>query len=306
LNILSIFDRMYRAILRKVSFSALLFLTSVLFLQFAWRASATSGGERAFSTEKINLALRRMAHHMLSEAGDSLSLIAPVMQRSERVWQIRLEKGFNYDRLPALLQESFDLHGIDGNYDVAVLRCSDGEIQVGYNFLDFSQGNGVPCMDREHESGCYLIQVTFPLQAKKQPGLPLAGWVFSGMLALAAFGLGRKWGRAPEKAPEQAIATEADWLHFGQCRLDVANQILLCGEVRHQLTYREAKLLHLFVSRPNQLLERSFILQNVWADEGILVGRSVDMFVSRLRKMLRDDASVRLLAVHGVGYRLEV
>ena len=76
-------------------------------------------------------------------------------------------------------------------------------------------------------------------------------------------------------------------------------------EQRFQLTYREAKLLHLFVKNQNQLLERSFILENVWADEGIQVGRSIDMFVSRLRKFLRADPTLRLVAVHGVGYRLE-
>jgi len=72
------------------------------------------------------------------------------------------------------------------------------------------------------------------------------------------------------------------------------------------LTYREAKLLNLFVLHQNQVLERSFILENVWADEGILVGRSIDMFVSRLRKLLRNDERIQLLAVHGVGYKMEV
>ena len=92
---------------------------------------------------------------------------------------------------------------------------------------------------------------------------------------------------------------------FGNSRLDPGNQTLISGASRHALTYREAKLLHLFASHPNQLLERDFILQSVWEDEGIIVGRSVDVFVSRLRKLLRDDPGVRIVAVHGVGYRME-
>jgi DNA-binding response OmpR family regulator len=105
-------------------------------------------------------------------------------------------------------------------------------------------------------------------------------------------------------APE-ADAAASNQVLFGQSRFDPGNQTLFSGAVRHQLTYREAKLLHLFASHPNQLLERDFILQSVWEDEGIIVGRSLDVFVSRLRKMLRDDPSVRMVAVHGVGYRLE-
>lgn len=101
------------------------------------------------------------------------------------------------------------------------------------------------------------------------------------------------------------ILVETDWKEFGNSRLDVAGQVLMCGNVRQTLTFRETKLLRLFVSNPDQLLERDIILQQVWADEGILVGRSMDVFVSRLRKKLAGDPSVGIVAVHGVGYRLE-
>ncbi|MEQ1745508.1 MAG: winged helix-turn-helix domain-containing protein [Saprospiraceae bacterium] len=96
------------------------------------------------------------------------------------------------------------------------------------------------------------------------------------------------------------------WLSFGNSRLDSTNQLLVCGSTRHELTCREAKLLHMFATQPDQLLKRGHILQQVWADEGILVARSVDVFASRLHKLLRNDPSVRIVAVHGVGYRLEV
>ena len=88
--------------------------------------------------------------------------------------------------------------------------------------------------------------------------------------------------------------------------MDVENQLLYIADTHHNLTYREAKLLHLFVKNKNQLLERDFILKSVWEDEGIIVGRSIDVFVSRLRKLLQEDTSLKIVAVHGVGYRLEV
>ena len=65
------------------------------------------------------------------------------------------------------------------------------------------------------------------------------------------------------------------------------------------------KLLAFFARHPDQVLQRDEILQQVWADEGVLVGRSLDMFVSRLRKKLAGDPTVSIVAVHGVGYRLE-
>jgi DNA-binding response OmpR family regulator len=84
------------------------------------------------------------------------------------------------------------------------------------------------------------------------------------------------------------------------------NQILSSGNIDHKLTYREAKLLRLFVSNVNQLLERDSILKAVWEDEGIIVGRSLDVFVSRIRKILQDDTSVQIVTLHGVGYKLQV
>lgn len=296
------FEGMNAVDLKKLALFVGLLMMSALLMQFVWQVSEPDRGGAALSAEKVNLALRRTADALLKEMGDSTSQIPPVEQIDAHIWLIRLEHTFDYDKLPSILQASLDLHGIVRNYDVAVLRCADGVLQLGYNFEDFAQNNSATCQGRDLPTDCYNLQVTFA-SGGKNSGLPLAGWFFSGLLAVALFALGLKWRRPPQ---QEAAEAAPEGLRFGQSRLDVANQLLTCGKVNHQITYREAKLLHLFVQRPNQVLERSFILDNVWADEGIMVGRSVDMFVSRLRKMLRDDPSVQLVAVHGVGYRMEV
>jgi DNA-binding response OmpR family regulator len=72
------------------------------------------------------------------------------------------------------------------------------------------------------------------------------------------------------------------------------------------LTFRENKLLLYFANHPNQVLEREEILANVWGDEGLIVGRSLDVFVSRLRKILKNDTTLQLKNIHGIGYRLEI
>ncbi len=87
---------------------------------------------------------------------------------------------------------------------------------------------------------------------------------------------------------------------------DTVNQCLNIDGTRTELTYREAKLLKLFCQHKNKLLERDFITKAVWEDEGIIVGRSIDVFVSRLRKLLKDTPSVKISNVHSVGYRFEV
>ena len=79
----------------------------------------------------------------------------------------------------------------------------------------------------------------------------------------------------------------------------------MAGTVKETLTFRETKLLQLFANNVDRLLDRESIIQQVWADEGVLVGRSVDVFVSRLRKKIAADPTIAISVVHGVGYRLE-
>jgi len=256
-------------------------------------------------SDKVNLALRRTVHRLLAQSGDSTSTIQPVEQGVPGVWTIRLERPFNYRTLADMLQESFARHGITANYDVALLDCSDNVLLLGYTKSDLTENDDPPCGTREQTSQCYVLSVTFP-SAPDNSGRWYWGLLFAGLPLL--YWLFRKTRNRPP-APTAAPPTEAQGpaaVTIGRSAFDAANQTLLVDGERHKLTYREAKLLQLFCQHPNQLLERDFILQSVWADEGILVGRSVDMFVSRLRKLLRADTSVRLANVHGVGYRLEV
>lgn len=256
--------------------------------------------------DKVNLALRRTVHHLLKDSGDSTSRIEPVKMLDEFTFKIRIEKNFNYDLLPKLLEESFKTHQIEDIYDVSVLDCKDGELELGYNSFDFKKDKNVPCIGRKQDKTCYDLQVIFTkktAQVTPKPlwliplwGLFLVGFIF--------------WNRKKTKdniEPEITVEKESsDSINFGNSTFDFTNQTLFSGNIQHNLTYREAKLLRLFVNNQNQLLERDFILKSVWEDEGITVGRSLDVFVSRLRKMLSADSTVQIVTLHGVGYKLQV
>jgi two-component system response regulator VicR len=72
------------------------------------------------------------------------------------------------------------------------------------------------------------------------------------------------------------------------------------------LTAREGELLKLLCENPNQVLTKSSILLKVWGDDSFFNSRSMDVFISRLRKYLKGDSSVRIINLRGVGYKLVI
>jgi DNA-binding response OmpR family regulator len=79
--------------------------------------------------------------------------------------------------------------------------------------------------------------------------------------------------------------------------------ILDCNGDRKTLTYKEAELLRYFCDNPNKVLSRSDILIQVWGSDDYYLGRSLDVFISRLRKYLNSDENIKILNLHGIGFR---
>ncbi|MEM9982137.1 MAG: response regulator transcription factor [Bacteroidota bacterium] len=73
---------------------------------------------------------------------------------------------------------------------------------------------------------------------------------------------------------------------------------------KQKLTYREGELLHFFLTRKNQLIKREELLEGIWGENDYFLGRSLDVFISRLRKYLAKDQSICIENIHGIGFKL--
>jgi two-component system, OmpR family, response regulator VicR len=107
--------------------------------------------------------------------------------------------------------------------------------------------------------------------------------------------------RAAPAAPPQP-----DQYPLGSYQFDYPNLRLVGKAGSQALTQREADLLKLFCTQPGRVLRRDEILVAIWGDDDYFNGRSLDVFISRLRKYLKDDPAVGLENIHGVGFRLLV
>lgn len=285
-------------------------LAALLAMQWEWAPQSAEASIRQ-QNEKVNLAMRQAVHLLLASAGDSTSAIPPVTRQVENEFSLRLPDNFEYKKLPEFLQAAFQSYGIHEEYSVAVKSCEDDNLLLlGYSKKFYTENASVPCQERAAQSGCSLLSVTFP--AKGIPHTLQSSLLLAGVLLLTVYIAFQIWmffknkTAGVEVTSPAATAGSAELFHFGNTAFDVTNQLVIIGNKRQTLTFREAKLLTVFCKNVNQLLERPLLLEEVWGDEGVRVGRSLDVFVSRLRKNLKSDEMVSIVNVHSVGYRLEV
>ncbi len=99
---------------------------------------------------------------------------------------------------------------------------------------------------------------------------------------------------------------EKNMLTIGLFTFNAANFELTIDSKRIKLTKKEADLLKILAAHMGQVIEREIIANMVWGDDSYFVGRSMDVFITKLRKHLSDDSRIAITNVHGVGFRLEV
>lgn len=92
-------------------------------------------------------------------------------------------------------------------------------------------------------------------------------------------------------------------IQLGQYHFNHANLNLSFNGLSRQLTQKEADLLQLFAAAPNKVIKRGAILEQLWGEDDYFMGRSLDVFISRLRKYLQKDESLRIENIHGVGFK---
>ncbi len=93
---------------------------------------------------------------------------------------------------------------------------------------------------------------------------------------------------------------------IGKFIFDSQKQTLSTDEKVQKLTTKESELLSLLCSHMNEILERNFALKNIWIDDNYFNARSMDVYITKLRKHLKDDPQIEIINIHGKGYKLIV
>ena len=110
----------------------------------------------------------------------------------------------------------------------------------------------------------------------------------------------RRYKKTPDNQEEAKI------YQVGQYSFDYSHQQLSANDKSVRLTSKESELLKLFCQNLNQPISRSFALKTIWGDDSYFNARSMDVYITKLRKYLREDTSIQIMNLHGEGFKLMV
>jgi len=109
-----------------------------------------------------------------------------------------------------------------------------------------------------------------------------------------------RFGRETTSPPVESSKVYA----FGNCQLDTVQQILNTSSGAHSLSFKESALLEMMILRKNDVLERQEALIKIWGDDNYYNTRSMDVFMTHLRKLLKDEPGIQIMNLRSIGYKL--
>jgi len=290
------------------------FLVVIGFLLFA----VSSNGQAEIEDGHIRIAMRMIGDEVLNDSGDCTSRVLPI-EKDGNQYRISFESDFQFNPeiLISTIQSVFVQTKIAESYMVQVEACTSKKIVYAYEIRNIDYPDMLPCTTRPQPKGCYnlLINIITPMtvwdiaHADRSEGIAINKGAshplkpFALLIPLLGLVACLFYFR---KKKQDSVSTDPNMIAIGAYRFDKINMALLFKNEKVELTGKEADLLSLLHTSANNALEREVILKNVWGDDGDYVGRTLDVFISKLRKKLDADNSIKIVNIRGVGYKLVI
>ena len=247
----------------------------------------------------IEVVLRDLGHQLLLSANDSSSRVLPVKKLNSTTYQISFQKDFGFisDTLIDLVQRTFQKNALANDYIVNLRNCKQNETVFAFE-INGQAGDLTPCKGRKLEVGCYVIEIELLKKNKFN-----FSWLLLLIIPLGFLGFYMK-DAFRKKEENEPNVDNSDYIQLGNFKFYTGNNVLKSENKTITLSEKETKALKIFAENINQIVEREKLMKEIWEDEGVVViSRNVDVLVSKLRKKLSDDNSIKFINVHGRGYK---
>lgn len=257
---------------------------------------------------------------ILLNSGDSVSRVLPIEKEADR-YKIEFESGFRFNpvEMVGTINDVVIETGIAVSYLVEVENCETNKVIYSYEIDNSTKKDLIPCQSRIQPRACYKLFITIldpgqpavSLYYEATPGkevppnksrISYFGIVLPVLLCAAILGLVVYFRKRRQTPP----APDLDVIQIGQYQFNKRGMTLSFKDETTELSGKEADLLHLLCNSENETLKREHILEVVWGDEGDYVGRTLDVFISKLRKKLMADTRIKIINIRGIGYKFVV
>ncbi len=268
--------------------------------------------KKTYSDSELKLFVRMLGDKVLLDmAEDSTSRVLPVQKLGDYEYLLTFATPFklNPDKLVETVRKLMEESDIVNSFFVEVFEPNNTEATYSFKIDPLGLNDMIACKTRDYPVNSYSIKLEI-LKFKTNETRPIEksdanfgalwavviGSIFCGILILVYFKPKLKVGTSKK---EEAV-------QLGSYQVNFVQDELQFGQERLELTSKESNLLKLLYQHMNTTVARDEILHEVWGDEGDYVGRTLDVFISKLRKKLDKDEAVKIVNARGVGYKLVV
>ncbi len=275
--------------------------------------------------EKTKIAIREIGSNLLLDNRDSTSLVMPIKKLKENEFELSFQEDLSIspEILFSATKTAFIRSNITSEYITEVIDCDMQEVVYSYQSKGALEHNLVSCEGRKLLYSCYTIRFIFiSAEASTIPPTRSTGstistssistssisgttYLVSTLLILFILTTGVLLFKYQILKKHSLVGVDKN-IKIGNSIFYPEQQMIKQGGHKIDLTVKESELLAIFGQSPNQIIKREELLKMVWEDHGVVVGRSLDMFISKLRKKLHHDTAVKIVNIHGVGYKMEM
>lgn len=253
--------------------------------------------------------MRMIGHQVMLQAGDTVSRVLPVQKDGTHyVIRFAAELAIDPEEMASAIDSVMLGTNISEAYIAELKTCETDEVVYSYEIGGHTDPDIIPCKTRPLPLACYALWITLldvpdihhepqdmatgSTDAQKSSA---AWWLLPLLLVI---------GLLVYLLKNKRKSTPDNRIDIGEFSFDPKAMTLSYKSERVELTGKESELLYLLYSSANSTVGRELILEKVWGDQGDYVGRTLDVFISKLRKKLEADSRIQIKNIRGVGYKL--
>lgn len=262
--------------------------------------------------QHLKVIVRMIGDEFLLQLGDSTSRIMPIEKHEGRyLLQFENEFEFEPDMLAFSAVKVFEEAKFKSDFILETRNCITNELVHSFEVSSKLDDSLLPCRGRPLPKGCYQVYITIlkkeakshPVLITKEKKTVKSDFSYYYIIALGVLLLGGVLYWVKRK---KSLVDNPNWLQIGEYQFDKNGMKLIYKGKVEELSSKEASLLELLFTNVNKTVTRESILQVVWEDDGDYLGRTLDVFISKLRKKLEADSNLKIVNIRGVGYRIVI